>query len=137
MRSTWPALPLEGWRDTYATFHMWTQIVGKIRMAQTPPLNHWWHVPLYVSARGLTTTSMPYGARLFAIDFDFVDDRLVIEDSAGNKVTLDAANKKILVEGQGDIEVKATGTLKLEGQQVEVTASGGNVTVSGTQIKLN
>src|SRR5207244_4353809 len=63
--------------------HMWTQIVGKIRMAQTPPLNHWWHVPLYVSARGLTTTSMPYDDRLFGIDFDFVDHRLVIEDDGG------------------------------------------------------
>ena len=76
------------------------------------------------------------GHKLLFDDSD-ASKSIVIEDSAGNKVTLDAANKKILVEGQGDIEVKATGTLKLEGQQVEVTASGGNVTVSGTQIKLN
>jgi len=76
------------------------------------------------------------GHKLLFDDSD-ASKSIVIEDSAGNKVTLDAANKKILVEGQGDIEVKATGTLKLEGQQVEVTASGGNLTVSGTQIKLN
>jgi phage protein D/phage baseplate assembly protein gpV len=76
------------------------------------------------------------GHKLLFDDSD-ASKSIVIEDSAGNKITLDAANKKILVEGQGDIEVKATGTLKLEGQQVEVTASGGNVTVSGTQIKLN
>jgi phage protein D/phage baseplate assembly protein gpV len=76
------------------------------------------------------------GHKLLFDDSD-ASKSIVIEDSAGNKITLDAANKKVLVEGQGDIEVKATGTLKLEGQQVEVTASGGNVTVSGTQIKLN
>jgi hypothetical protein len=76
-------MPWHDWSDTIATLHMWTQIVGKIRMAQTPPLNHWWHVPLYVSPRGLTTTSMPYGDRLFGIDFDFVDHRLVIADDAG------------------------------------------------------
>ena len=76
-------MPWHDWSDTIATLHMWTQIVGKIRMAQTPPLNHWWHVPLYVSARGLTTTSMPYDDRLFGIDLDFVDHRLVIEDDGG------------------------------------------------------
>src|SRR5437764_961533 len=53
----WPSLPLEEWKDTYATLHMWTQVVGKIRLAQTPPVNHWWNVPLYVTARGLTTFS--------------------------------------------------------------------------------
>ena len=79
----WRPMPWHDWSDTIATLHMWTQIVGKIRMAQTPPLNHWWHVPLYVSARGLTTTSMPYDDRLFGIDFDFVDHRLVIEDDGG------------------------------------------------------
>jgi hypothetical protein len=74
----WPALPLEAWQDTYATLHMWTQIVGKIRLAQTPLINHWWNVPLYVTARGLTTSAMPYGERTFEIDFDFVDHQLLI-----------------------------------------------------------
>ena len=57
---SWPPLPLEEWKDTCATLHMWTQIVGKVRLATTPLVNHWWNVPLYVSARGLTTTAMPY-----------------------------------------------------------------------------
>src|SRR5690348_18195810 len=61
----WPALPLEAWKDTYATLHMWTQIVGKIRLQQTPKLNHWWNVPLYVNSRGLTTSPIPYGQRTF------------------------------------------------------------------------
>ncbi len=77
----WPALPLEEWKDTYATLHMWTQIVGKIRLTQSAPVNHWWHAPLYVSPRGLTTSSIPYGQRLFEIEFDFVDHRLTIRTS--------------------------------------------------------
>jgi hypothetical protein len=68
---------------------MWTQVVGKIRMAQTPGLNHWWHVPLYVSSRGLTTSAMPYGDRLFQLDFDFVDHRLVAEASDGRSFAID------------------------------------------------
>jgi hypothetical protein len=87
--AAWRAMPWREWGDTIATLHMWTQIVGKIRMTLTPPLNHWWHVPLYVSARGLTTTSMPYGDRLFQIDFDFVDHRLIIEDSGGRSTAID------------------------------------------------
>jgi Family of unknown function (DUF5996) len=83
----WPALPLEAWQDTYATLHMWTQIVGKIRLAQTPLVNHWWNVPLYVTARGLTTTAMPYKERTFQIDFDFIDHQLLIEcDDGGTAV---------------------------------------------------
>ncbi len=77
----WPALPLEAWKKTQATLHMWTQIVGKVRLALTPKLNHWWHVPLYVSARGLTTSVIPYGKRVFEIEFDFVEHRLVIRSS--------------------------------------------------------
>ena len=67
----WPRLPLDQWRDTYATLHRWTQVVGKIRLAQAPLVNHWWQVPLYVSCRGLTTSPIPYGSRAFQIDFDF------------------------------------------------------------------
>jgi hypothetical protein len=80
---TWPELILEEWQDTLATLHMWTQIVGKIRMKQTPLVNHWWNVPLYVSARGLTTSAMPYEDRIFEIEFDFIDHRLRIECSDG------------------------------------------------------
>ena len=79
----WPSLVLEDWQDTYATLHMWTQIVGKIRMAQTALVNHWWNVPLYVSARGLTTTAMPYFDRLFEIEFDLIDHKLLINSSDG------------------------------------------------------
>src|SRR3954467_11817325 len=79
----WPSLPLEAWKDTYATLHMWTQVVGKIRLAQTPLVNHWWNVPLYVTARGLTTSAMPYGDRDFEITFDFIAHRLLINCSDG------------------------------------------------------
>jgi len=79
----WPSLPLEAWEDTRATLHMWTQIVGKVRLAQTPLVNHWWNVPLYVSARGLTTTAMPYGSTSFEMEFDFIDHHLEIKCSDG------------------------------------------------------
>ena len=79
----WPSLPLEEWKDTCATLHMWTQIVGKVRLEQTPLVNHYWNVPLYVSARGLTTTAMPYGDKFFEMEFDFIDHRLVISVSDG------------------------------------------------------
>jgi hypothetical protein len=74
----WPALPFIGWQDTCATLHMWTQVVGKIRLALEPMVNHWWQVPLYVTATGLTTSPMPYKSRSFQIDFDFCRHVLVI-----------------------------------------------------------
>jgi hypothetical protein len=82
-KGAWPALPLAGWRDTYATLHMCTQIVGKIRLACTPLVNEWWNVPLYVTTRGLGTTPIPYQDRTFEIDFDFVDHELVVRTSEG------------------------------------------------------
>ena len=85
---TWPELVLEEWQDTLATLHMWTQVVGKIRMKQTPLINHWWNVTLYVSARGLTTSPMPYQDRIFEIEFDFIDHKLRIECSDGALKTL-------------------------------------------------
>jgi hypothetical protein len=75
----WPALPLDSWRATCDTLHMWTQIVGKVRMRLTPLINHWWNVPLYVNARGLTTSAIPYGARAIEIRFDFLAHQLVLE----------------------------------------------------------
>ena len=81
--ATWPELPLSAWKDTYATLHLWTQIVGKIQLAQTPWLNHSWHVVLYVSARGLTTSAIPYGDRSFQLDFDFLDHVLRASTSDG------------------------------------------------------
>jgi hypothetical protein len=80
---TWPDLPLEAWKDTYATVQLWSQIVGKVRLALAPPVNHWWHVTLNVTARGLTTSPIPYGTDTFQIDFDFLDHQLRIDTSAG------------------------------------------------------
>ncbi|MEO5588018.1 MAG: DUF5996 family protein [Gemmatimonadaceae bacterium] len=90
MRPTehWPRLPLEGWEETYATLHRWTQIVGKIRLAQTPWINHSWHVPLYVTVRGLTTSPIPHGTRSFELTFDFIDHRLLIQTSEGNQESI-------------------------------------------------
>ena len=79
----WPALPLEDWKPTYHNLHMWTQIVGKIKLALTPRTNHWWNVPLYVSARGLTTSPIPHGKDVFEIQFDFIDHTLLIDRCDG------------------------------------------------------
>jgi hypothetical protein len=80
----WPELPYAAWQDTAQTLQLWTQIVGKIRLARTPWLNHSWHVTLYVTARGLTTSPIPDGARTFQIDFDFVDHVLWVRTSDGH-----------------------------------------------------
>ncbi len=82
-KETWPSLPLEAWADTFATLHMWTQIVGKIRLTQSPWVNHSWHVALYVTAHGLTTSPIPHGTRTFQIDFDFISHQLVVQSSDG------------------------------------------------------
>ncbi len=79
----WPDLPLSAWSDTCATLHLWTQIVGKIRLTQSPWVNHSWHVTLYVTTRGLTTSPIPYGLRTFQLDFDFVAHELSIQTSDG------------------------------------------------------
>lgn len=84
----WPALPFNEWRETASTLHMWTQIVGKIRLVQSPWLNHSWHVTLYVTPRGMTTGSIPYGQRTFSIDFDFIDHQLIIRSCDGDVETL-------------------------------------------------
>jgi len=87
----WPPLPLHAWSDTHATLHLWLQVVGKIRLTQMPWLNHCWSVTLYVTAAGLTTGPMPYGARTFQVDFDFVHQRLVVrtDDGASADVALE------------------------------------------------
>ena len=84
----WPSLPFDEWRKTANTLHMWTQIVGKIRLVQSPWINHSWHVTLYVTPRGMTTGSIPHGQRTFSIDFDFIDHQLIIRSSDGDVVTL-------------------------------------------------
>ncbi|HEV3056810.1 MAG TPA: DUF5996 family protein [Vicinamibacterales bacterium] len=80
---TWPALPLEEWRDTRDTIHMWTQIVGKIRLKLAPHVNHWWQVPLYLTSRGLTTTPIPFRGRAFDVTFDFIDHVLIVQTDDG------------------------------------------------------
>ena len=91
----WPELPTAAWRETYETLHLWTQIVGKIRLARTPWLNHSWHVTLYVTARGLTTSAIPDGARSFQIDFDFIDHALRISTSDGTARQFALAGKSV------------------------------------------
>lgn len=93
----WPALPLAEWQDTYATLHMWTQVVGKIRLKLSPPANHWWQVTLYVTARGLTTSTIPYGDRTFQIDFDFIDHMLVVRTAEGDVRTLPLVPQSVAV----------------------------------------
>ncbi len=83
--SGWPSLHYDDWSQTCATLHLWTQIVGKIRMAKTPPINHGWHVTLYVTSRGLGTSPIPDGNRSFEIDFDFLDHRLRLSTSDGER----------------------------------------------------
>src|ERR1700722_9998530 len=80
---SWPELPTDTWRETYATLHLWTQIVGKIRLARSAWLNHSWHVALYVTARGLTTSPIPNGLGSFQIDLDLIDHHLRISTSDG------------------------------------------------------
>jgi Family of unknown function (DUF5996) len=81
--AVWPSLMLSEWQDTHDTLHMWTQIVGKTRLALAPRENHWWQVPLYVSARGLVTSPIPYRSRAFDVAFDFIDHRLIVNTSDG------------------------------------------------------
>jgi hypothetical protein len=91
----WPPLPLIAWQDTRDTLHLWTQVVGKTRLALAPMVNHWWHVPLYVSARGLTTSRIPYRDDGFAVDFDFIDHRLVVQRDDGREWTTALAPRSV------------------------------------------
>ena len=84
----WPALPYDAWKDTYATLHMWTQVVGKVALAVAPPLNHSWSIAMQVTPRGLSTRTLPYLHRTFTIQFDFIDHQLVIRASDGDTRTL-------------------------------------------------
>ena len=111
----WPSLAFEAWQDTYATLHMWTQIVGKIRLVQTPWVNHSWHVPYYVTARGLTTSPIPYGERTFQIDFDFIDHRLLIQTSDGTVRTMELRPQSV-----ADFYTALMATLADLGLKVEI-----------------
>src|SRR5580700_7042027 len=93
--TSWPSLSSPTWPDTCATLHMWTQMVGKVRLALTPRVNHWWGVALYLSARGLTTSPIHYGNVVFEIVFDFVDHALVIHVSDGRHRTIALAPRSV------------------------------------------
>ena len=98
----WPALPYDAWKDTYATLHMWSQVVGKIALAQAPPINHSWAIALHVTARGLQTRALQHGQHSFTIEFDFIDHRLVIERSDGDRRTLPLESRSV-ADFYGDI----------------------------------
>src|SRR5690349_3735239 len=91
----WPELPYARWKDTFETLRLWTQIVGKVRLAQSPWVNHQWHVTLYVTARGLTTSPIPHGSRIFQIDFDFIDHRLWVRADDGRSRSLPLRSESI------------------------------------------
>ncbi len=90
-----PALPVAEWQETYATLHMWTQVVGKVRLGLTPLVNHWWNVPLYVTARGLGTSPIPYARGIFEMEFDFIAHALVVRTSAGETRTLALVSRPV------------------------------------------
>jgi hypothetical protein len=93
--AAWPALPLREWSDTRDTLHLWTQIVGKTRLALAPMVNHWWQVPLYVSPRGLTTSWMPHGDAGFSVEFDFIDHELEIQSDDGRSFSMELAPRSV------------------------------------------
>lgn len=111
----WPILKFAEWKDTCATLHMWTQVVGKIRLHQTPLVNHWWNVPLYVSARGLTTSAMPYEDRIFEIEFDFIDHNLRIVCSDGAATVL-----KLRPRSVADFYTEVMSALHELGMQIKI-----------------
>jgi hypothetical protein len=91
----WPALPYDAWKDTYATLHMWTQVVGKVALAQSAPVNHSWSIAMHLTPRGLATGVLPYGDRSFTIAFDFIDHELVIDASDGVRRVLPLAPQSV------------------------------------------
>jgi len=113
--TTWPSLPLAAWQDTYETLHLWTQIVGKIRMALAPKINHWWHSTLYVTPRGLTTSVMFYGTRTIQISFDFLDHQLHIETSDGITRRIPLVPRSV-----ADFYQDVMGTLRAIGIEVRI-----------------
>ena len=122
-QEAWPALPYAEWRETRDTLHMWTQIAGKIRMALTPAVNHWWHVPLYVTTRGLSTSPIPYGERSFELVFDFVEHAFLIFCS-------DASVRTLRLRDQSTAEFFQAVTGALAGIGVEVAINRRPVEVS-------
>jgi len=94
-RDVLPALPLDSWKDTLATLHMWTQVVGKVRLKLCPLVNHWWNVPFYLTARGMTTSAMPGGPGAIEVRFDFIDHKLLIAASDGRVIAMALAAQSV------------------------------------------
>ena len=124
--TVWPELPYPAWRETCATLQLWTQIVGKIRLTQTPWLNHSWHVTLYVTSRGLTTSPIPHGARSFEIEFDFIRHALVIDVS-------DGASRRIPLEPRTVADFHAAVTSALDELGVPVRIKDYPCEIAGAQ----
>jgi hypothetical protein len=116
--NAWPELPLEAWQDTYDTLHMWTQIVGKVRKTLSPLVNHWWNVTFYVTARGMTTSPIPYQDRTFEMEFDFIDHKL-------NVRTCDGSTKRVALAPRtvADFYDDVVGTLHSLGLDVKIHAT--------------
>ncbi len=110
-----PALPLADWKDTLNTLHLWTQIIGKIRLALSPMMNHWWQTTFYLTARGLTTSPMPYQDQAVQIDFDFIDQCLLIQSSTGEAQLLSLATHPV-----ADFYKEVMKALKSMGMEVEI-----------------
>lgn len=112
---SWPELPYAQWRNTYATLHLWTQIVGKIRLVQTPWVNHSWHVALYVTPRGLTTSAIPFGSRTFELEFDFLRHVLAISVSDAGRQEIRLCPRTV-----ADFYSEVLGTLSHLGIDVKI-----------------
>jgi hypothetical protein len=113
--SEWPSLPFHAWKETYATLHRWLQIVGKVRLAQTPWINHSWHVPFYLTATGLTTSPIPHSARIFQFDFDFIEQRLVLRTSDGRHGAINLAAQSV-----AEFHARVMGLLREFGIEVRI-----------------
>ncbi|HEX6466757.1 MAG TPA: DUF5996 family protein [Terriglobales bacterium] len=111
----WPSLPLESWTATYDTLHMWMEVVGKVQLALTPKVNHWWNVTLYVTARGLASQSMRYGDRLFDIEFDFISHQLAIQMDDGRTRLLELTARPV-----ADFYKEFVGSLHSLGIEVKI-----------------
>jgi hypothetical protein len=111
----WPALPLSEWKDTYETLHRWTQIIGKIRLTLSPPMNHWWNTTLYVTRRGLTTSPMPYKEQCLQIDFDFIDHILLIRSTKDSPKTIALRPQSV-----ADFYHEVMGTLESIGMPITI-----------------
>lgn len=114
-KDLWPPLPVAAWQNTYQTLHLWTQIIGKIRVALAPKINHWWHSTLYVTPRGLTTATIPNGTHSFQITFDFLHHQLLIETSDGITKAIALAPRSV-----ADFYQAVMSTLKELGIEVQI-----------------